>query len=506
MLLGLELFGIITAFELLLWLMPSLKWRRVCALFISSALLIDSILILYSHLSLPTILLAVMNLYRICNMLRLRKAQINVHYLRRATIQCSLWIILIQAVLLISWRLDIILNISTYHLWLVVIYIDLLGMFILLSTVTRQLMKTRPPISATMNLSDREYPTLTVAIPARNETDDLDQCLKSLITSNYPKLEIVVLDDCSQNKHTPEIIRDFAQDGVMFIQGDSPEDNWLAKNFAYQRLFDESNGELILFCGVDVRFQPDSLRQLVGSMLQKQKSMMSVIPKNIIKHDKTNRDSILFQPIRYAWELALPRKLIHRPAVLSTCWIIKREVLESAGGFGAVSRSIIPESYFARVSATHDGYSFMQSNNNVAITSHKNVAEQRATFIRTRYPQLHRRMELVMFVTILEAFGFLLPYTLIVIALVGHLSEQLFIVSLLCVITLTLIYAQVVYLTYRRWFSRSLLLPPLLTLIDVILLNYSMIRYEFSSVLWKGRNICIPIMHVNNVQPSDIRS
>jgi len=71
---------------------------------------------------------------------------------------------------------------------------------------------------------------------------------------DYPKLEIIVLDDCSQNKHTPEIIRSFAHDGVRFIQGEHPKPTWLAKNQAYDRLAQESSGEFILFCGVDVRF------------------------------------------------------------------------------------------------------------------------------------------------------------------------------------------------------------------------------------------------------------
>jgi len=31
---------------------------------------------------------------------------------------------------------------------------------------------------------------------------------------------------------------------------------------------------------------------------------------------------------------------------------------------------------------------------------------------------------------------------------------------------------------------------------DLFLINYSMWKYEFSDVDWKGRNVCIPVMHV----------
>lgn len=472
-----------------------MKWRRSLAPFIVVALLADSLVIVYIHLSIPTVILLLMSLYRICNLLRLIKARIHKQYLRRVTIQSSIWIIIIQNAWLMLWQIAIRINISTYRLWLVFLYADLVGTLILLGTTLRQLRKTQVPDSTGDALADNDYPTLTVAIPARNETDELEACLKSLVASNYPKLEIVVIDDCSQDKRTPDIIRYFAQDGVRFIQGKPPEDNWLAKNLAYQRLLEESNGELVLFCGVDVRFQSDSLRQLVLAMLHKQKSMISIIPKNVIFNKLTRRDSIMLQPIRYAWELALPRKLFRRLPVLSTCWIIKRETLETAGNFGAVSRSIVPESYFARASAIHDGYSFMQSNESIGITSHKNFIEQRSTFIRTRYPQLHRRMELVLVVTLIQIISVITPYALIILAVFGRLSLQLTIVSILTILTLTIMYFQIVRLTYRKWIIRAVLLPPVFTILDVALLNYSMFRYEFSSVIWKDRNICIPIMH-----------
>ena len=51
------------------------------------------------------------------------------------------------------------------------------------------------------------------------------------IASDYPKLEIIVLDDCSQDR-TAEIIRNFAHDGVRFIQSEDNKDNWLDKNKA----------------------------------------------------------------------------------------------------------------------------------------------------------------------------------------------------------------------------------------------------------------------------------
>jgi hypothetical protein len=63
-------------------------------------------------------------------------------------------------------------------------------------------------------------------------------------------------------------------------------------------------------------------------------------------------------------------------------------------------------------------------------------------------------------------------------------------------ILLNLFYGQTVRLTYRRLLLRGLWLQPFAALYDVVLLNYSMLKYEFSEVIWKGRNVCIPVMRV----------
>ncbi len=71
-----------------------------------------------------------------------------------------------------------------------------------------------------------ELPSVTLAIPARNETHAIRETLTEAVASEYSRLEILVIDDCSQDR-TPQIIRDFAHDGIRFIQGTELNENWL---------------------------------------------------------------------------------------------------------------------------------------------------------------------------------------------------------------------------------------------------------------------------------------
>lgn len=437
-------------------------------------------------------LTAVLSLYRALNMMRVVKGLMHERYLRHATLRTSLVLLLLQAFAVLGWWAWDTWTITGHTIWGVMGILQLLGAIILLASLLRNLQKTtwkRPVV----HFSDKELPTVTVAIPARNETEDLQLCLEAVIASNYPKLEVLVLDDCSQTKRTPEIIRNFAHAGVRFIQGHPPHETWLPKNEAYQRLTEEASGEYIVFMGVDVRLTPDSVRLLITDMLARRKKMLSLLPK---RQESAYGRFSLVQAMRYWWELVPPRRLFNRPPVISSCWIIETQALKKAGGFPAVARSITPEAHFAKELLKTDSYSFMRSLDGLGVESNKTAAEQYKTAVRMRYPQLHRRPENTVIFSLLEIFFLLAPFLLTVlgfwvsIGFVGHLSVAIASLILIWVYSLTAQSTRV----NTAWFS--LMAAPLAVATDIALLHYSMWRYEFSTVDWKGRNVCIPVMHV----------
>jgi glycosyltransferase involved in cell wall biosynthesis len=431
-------------------------------------------------------LIALVSIYRIFNILRITEGRVKEQYLRRVTRITSLWLIGSQLLLAGAWWYDKHFDIHRLHL-LVVLAILQIGVALVLAISTLWSFKKTNPLTSKKDFADRDLPDVSVVIPARNEDQQLEECLHAILASDYPKLEVLVLDDCSQDR-TSQIIRNFAHDGVRFIAGKEPKANWLAKNQAYDQLAKEASGDLILFCGVDVRFAPGSIRQLVTVLKSKEKRMLSLLPLN-------ERLSFSFaQTIRYYWELALPRRIFNRPPVISSCWLIEARLLKEAGGFTAVSNSISPESHFAQYAIKNDAYSFIRSIAHLGVVTVKSVSEQWETAIRVRYPQLHRRPEFVLTVAFAELSFLLAPYILMVVGLwdiFGIVPEVLFIIA--CTI-LAATYRSITFATspVNRWYFAPLF--PIAILADAILLNYSMGKYEFSTVEWKGRNVCIPIM------------
>ncbi len=483
---------IVSLAELLLWTGPVWKERRIAAVSFSAALAAGTLALIAKEPAAWSVLIGVLTAYRILNLARVAAGRIQEDHLFHASRRTAAWLIIWQAAVAGLAGLSRHYGLGPAEWWALAAITILIGSDIILFTFTRNLRAARPnrPIK---NFTDKELPALTVAIPARNETKDLEECLQSLIASTYPKLEILVLDDCSQNKRTPEIIRGFAHAGVRFIAGDEPPKSWLAKNFAYDKLADEASGDVLLFCGVDVRFQAGSLDALVGTFLQEKKDMISVLPRNA-EPKRGGLSAWFMQANRYAWELTLPRRLVRRPPVLSTCWLIDRRTLERAGGFEAVRRRGVPESYFARVATSEGkGYGFLAAGGAVGVDSVKSPDEQRATAIRTRYLQMHRRPEMTALVSLAELSVLILPFALLAAALAAGEWPTASLAGLSAVANV-MVYSRIFNLAYRRFFIKGLWLLPFAALYDVWLLNYSMWRYEFRDVIWKGRNVCIPVM------------
>lgn len=430
-------------------------------------------------------------LYRCFNELRIIKGRMNLEYIRRQGIRSdSILTIAEICFIYLAFALADISN--SGRLWIATMAgVQAMAGILLLMNTVRMIKRTRY-VAANDNDMSSQSSTVSVCIPARNETTDLEECLKSVLASDYPKLEVIVYDDCSQTRRTPEIIRKFAHDGVRFIQGMVPRDDWLAKNAAYDKLQKEASGEILLFCGVDVRFQPETIRQLVSLMSSRNKRVVSIMP---LREYRSRFEYSLIQTVRYLWELTPPRRLFNRPPVLSSCWLIRRRDLAAAGGFAAVKNTITPEAHFARSVIKHDGYSFVRADEALGLTSVKSFSAQRATAVRTRYPALHRKLEMLLLIATLELFLLVGP---LVLFTYGFLTYALGLTIVAATACLCVFLTYAIVTTTTRTTSVYLLpimaLPTILS--DIILMHVSFYKYEFSEVIWKGRNVCVPVMEV----------
>ncbi len=499
MTLMLEIFALLIGAEILL--VSRILWvlRRTLAVVVATCTALVSGLLLGNRLSLAMICIVLLSMYRVINMMRVVENRTEEHRLRASVRKTTLSLGALQALILgMLWFSDK-LQPNPDTSWQLCSFI-LLGLAIGLFMTTQRQLRTTIASDVSQHFSDSHLPSLSVCIPARNETSSLEDCLLSLRASDYPKLEILVLDDCSQASRTSEVIKSFAHDGVRFIKGEPATDDWLAKNWAYEQLFKASSGSHVLFCGADARFDTTTLRNTVTTLLARDKRMLSIIPRNELPTSVISYLSVFVQPVRYAWEMCLPRRFFNRPPVLSTCWLAERKLIDGAGSFAAVTHSISPEAYFARKAILRDGYGFIRSGSGMEVSSTKELGDQLRTAMRTRYPQLRRRIDLVFVVSIFELALFVGPLLFFGVGLANGLWVQVGSAGLTILLT-SVAYSQIVQLTYRQFLYGGLIIAPFAALLDVCLRHVSLWRYEFGEITWKGRNVCLPVMQVTRHLP-----
>ena len=479
--------------EGLLFVVPYLwTYRRAVAIFLSIIIVVSSGWLCMWLGLLAGLPFGTLAIFRVGNLARIIKNRMHADYLKRAAGRTSTALFLFHIVTGVFIILVSAIGFDQAIRLLILVQMLVAGSLLISTVINLRRLRFKP---SNMYLSDNELPTVTVAIPARNETVGLQECLNSILANDYPKLEIIVLDDCSQEA-TADIIKKFAHDGVRFVQGEPPAERWLAKNQAYQQLYEASSGSLILFCGVDVRLGPQTIRSMVNLMYSRDKSMLSVLP---IRSVSSPMDAMI-QPMRYWWEIAPPRKLFNRPPVLSTCWMIGRDDIQRQGGFASMSHAILPEGFFARDLIKTNKYSFARSSGELDVKTSKSFSEQYKTAIRTRYPQIRRRPEWALLITILNLTFFLSPFLFALVSPWTDIINPWQVVST-CVI-LTIIHVQIIKVSDPANSLFALLTFPIVAASELAVGYISMVQYEFFTIEWKDRNICIPVMHVHSHLPS----
>ena len=114
-------------------------------------------------------------------------------------------------------------------------------------------------------LPDYECPSISLIFAARDEEEKLPAALATLAELDYPRLEIIPVDDRSQDS-TPKILEEFARakSRVRVVHVETLPSGWLGKPHALQKAYEVSTGDWLLFTDADVRFAPDALRRAVN--------------------------------------------------------------------------------------------------------------------------------------------------------------------------------------------------------------------------------------------------
>jgi chlorobactene glucosyltransferase len=110
-------------------------------------------------------------------------------------------------------------------------------------------------------------PLVSVIVPARNEAHNIARCVKSILTTSYPNLELLVVDDSSTDG-TADVARRAANgDSRARVVINSPlPDGWFGKQWACAAGAKVARGEILQFTDADTTHSPDLVTRSVNAM------------------------------------------------------------------------------------------------------------------------------------------------------------------------------------------------------------------------------------------------
>jgi cellulose synthase/poly-beta-1,6-N-acetylglucosamine synthase-like glycosyltransferase/peptidoglycan/xylan/chitin deacetylase (PgdA/CDA1 family) len=172
-----------------------------------------------------------------------------------------------------------------------------------------------------------EYlPSVSVVVPAYNEAVGIERAVRSLLASDYPDLEVIVVDDGSTDE-TAAIVEGLDLGDVHLVQQDNA-----GKAAALNTGIAMSYGEVVVMVDGDTIFEPDTVLRLVQPLASDDVAAVSGNTKVGNRHGLLGR----WQHIEYVTGFNLDRRMYEvlqcTPTVPGAVGAFRRDVLEEVGG------------------------------------------------------------------------------------------------------------------------------------------------------------------------------
>jgi chlorobactene glucosyltransferase len=140
--------------------------------------------------------------------------------------------------------------------------------------------RPKPDLADYPPLPAGRCPLVSVIIPARNESRNIERCVGSVLASEYPNLEVLVVDDRSTDETAAVVERLAAADSrLQLIRGGELPEGWFGKPWACWQGYQRARGTLLLFTDADTLHGPELLPRAVALLETDRADLVTVMPR-----------------------------------------------------------------------------------------------------------------------------------------------------------------------------------------------------------------------------------
>jgi chlorobactene glucosyltransferase len=287
----------------------------------------------------------------------------------------------------------------------------------------------------------RALPYVSVIVPARDEQDNIERCLISLMEQDYPNLEIIAVDDNSTDatlikmkKIQQKYQKQKKCHTLNIIELKSKPDDWTGKTWASEKGYLASHNAILLFVDADCYYEKNCLLSTISYMINEGIDVLTGYPFFELKDfwSKISMPLWKLMSITFGKNASNVNNPRSKVAYLMGCFfLIKRNVFENVGTFRSV-RNAIQEDEALGIRIKQSGYKLrlIQMNNLVRALWSRDLSTLWHGIGRTITPMILKEKRKVIinffaiFCMITLPFVILLPYTIIVSLSGIHISDK----------------------------------------------------------------------------------
>jgi chlorobactene glucosyltransferase len=195
-------------------------------------------------------------------------------------------------------------------------------------------------------------PFVSVLVPARNEENNIENCVRSIMMQDYSDFELIVLNDNSTD-NTAKVLNELQQEfDFRVINGKKLPAGWLGKNYACSQLSSKAKGEILIFTDADNWHSKDAISRTVSAMSKFKLSFLSAFPQQITKSFSEKLIIPVIDLILYSLLVLWMNYFSKNPAFAAANgqWIaVRKEEYESIGGHSSVKDKVVEDVSLCRV-------------------------------------------------------------------------------------------------------------------------------------------------------------
>jgi hopene-associated glycosyltransferase HpnB len=247
------------------------------------------------------------------------------------------------------------------------------------------------------------WPDVVAVVPARNEAEMLPVTLPALLGQDYPgALTVLVVDDGSTDgtgEVAARIARSLSDGGrLRVIPGVPPPEGerWAGKVWAMAQGLDAAGppapAGYVLFTDADIAWEaPDALRRLVAAAEGDDRDLVSQMA---LLRAATGWERVVVPAFVYFFAQLYPFRRVNVPgsrtaAAAGGCMLIRREILDKAGGVAPIRGALIDDVAIGRLIKGQRGRTWLGVTRQVvSVRPYPGLASLWQMVARSAYTQL----------------------------------------------------------------------------------------------------------------------